>query len=58
MADGAELADTFKSRFSDIRKRRAASGNLADIAQQMKHLLTEVRAAGRAMRQVASGVDD
>lgn len=57
-SDGTALADTFKSRFSDIRHTRASGGNLEEIAQQMKHLLTEARAMGRAVQQVASRDDE
>jgi len=57
-ADGTALAEAFRSRFSDIRHTRASNGNLEDIAQQMKHLLTEARAMGRSVQRLAACDED
>lgn len=56
--DGAELSDTFVSRFEDIRHTRASDGSAETIAQQMKHLLTEARALNRAVGRLADAADE
>lgn len=56
-SDGTELADTFVSRFEDIRHTRASDGSLETIAQQMKHLLSEARALNRAVGRVADAAE-
>lgn len=52
-SDGTLLEDRFVSRFGDIRYTSAADGPVEDIAQQRKHLLSEVRTFNRVAERVA-----
>lgn len=56
-SDGTPLSDSFVTRFDDIRHTRASATNIEDIAQQMKHLLTEARGISRAAGRLADAAD-